>query len=168
MSGQTGKPSVFESRTVLDQGTYLLRRKLQLHWSHARMLYLDVEAFSRGTDTHFRVRAEVKQHKLSQLFQESAASLSGIHFASQYHCTALPSTTLLCCGYLSVGNLISMRRVGWSTGVLPFLNTMPKRRLRLSSLRRLAGPIRRRSAAQSASVSPLIFKAKLSRSKETQ
>ena len=54
------------------------------------MLYLDVEASSRGTDTHFRVRAEVKQHKLSQLFQESAASLSGIHFASQYHCTAPP------------------------------------------------------------------------------
>ena len=58
------------------------------------MLYLDLEPFSRGTDSHLRVRAEMKQHKLSQLVQESAPSLSGIHFA--HSITARRSQVQLC------------------------------------------------------------------------
>ena len=66
MSGQIRKQSVFESTMVLNQTTYFFGRELQQHWCHSLVLHLDLKTFGSGTDTHFCVRAKVKQHKLSQ------------------------------------------------------------------------------------------------------
>ena len=84
MPGQIRKQLIFEFTVVLNQRTDFPGRESQPHRGHALVLHLDFKTIGSGADRHFCVRAKVKQNKLSQPVQESAPSLSGIHFAPQY------------------------------------------------------------------------------------